>query len=169
MLDTTTNTYTIKSVMATGKSSPMYGTEYYVQFNEIGQSFPLWFKTEPAIGHQINGTIEGTKFKKEKKEWNPNGATPSQASQPTVGSSTPKPAYKDNSDGMRQGMCINNAANYVANSGDEVLSAKGWAETVHAYATALYSLGDLVKTEPEDDTLESVKDMFGVTAVPANK
>lgn len=63
-------------------------------------------------------------------------------SNPYTGSS--KPAYKDNSDGQRQGMCFNNAANYVNIMHKEgLLDAEAWASRVHTYANALYKLGDL--------------------------
>jgi len=70
---------------------------------------------------------------------------------------TPK---KDNSDGMRQGMCINNAANYV-NSLEfpQALTDREWASLVHSYATALYILGDL--KEAEEITAETVAGVFG--------
>lgn len=55
----------------------------------------------------------------------------------------PKREYKDNSDGQRQGMCINNAAEYVKSVATTKLTPNDWALRVHEYADALYSLGDL--------------------------
>lgn len=60
-----------------------------------------------------------------------------------------KPAYKDNSDGMRQGMCMNNAAAYVTASTKKELTGDEWATKVYDYANALYNKGDLRHDEPE--------------------
>lgn len=134
-------TYKVESVMKTGKNSPQFGSEYYVKFYESEQTFPLWFKSDPQVDSTLNGTIEGSKFKKEKKEWNPNPSTAeTPVASPAPQSSRP---YKDNSDGMRQGMCINNAANYINTVATDTVDAKTWAKTVHQYATELYKLGDL--------------------------
>lgn len=144
--------HTVKSTMPTGKEDPKFGKEFYVQFNENEQAFPLWFKEAPAIGKEIDGEVVGGKFKKIKKEWTPNagGGNATQGAAPAQS----KPVYKDNSDGMRQGMCINNAANYVNSiefRGEDgnlrALTDREWSETVHSYATALYRLGDLTQAE----------------------
>lgn len=72
---------------------------------------------------------------------------------------------KDNSDGQRQGMCINNANAYVV-ANNKNLSAKEWAQLTHSYAQALYSLGDLTKEEaPVEDTASAfdtsdIEDIF---------
>lgn len=89
-----------------------------------------------------------------------------------------KLAYKDNSDGQRQGMCINNAANYV-NANEKDLTPVAWAEQVWRYANALYNFGDLKKEDvtealdtgtldeiadvPDDGriSLEDIEDVFG--------
>lgn len=171
--------YTIKSVMPTGKTSQMYGTEYYIQFNEVDKAFPLWFKQDPAVGSELEGEINGSKFKKVKKEWKEDQSSQSQSNPTTSSPTGTKPAYKDNSDGMRQGMCFNNAANYV-NSLDfgKPLTDSEWARTVFAYAQALYRMGDLnvapegsqVATEPvveQPTPLENVQAVFGnVQPVP---
>ena len=147
--------------MPTGKEHDKFGKEFYVQFNETEQAFPLWFKEAPEIGKQIEGEISNGKFKKIRKEWTPGtDADPKTASRA-------KPAYKDNSDGMRQGMCINNAANYINTlEFEKALSDREWAETVHAYANALYRLGDLSMEAPEvqeapKDDLSTVQEVFG--------
>jgi hypothetical protein len=156
------STFTIKSVMPTGKNSPTYGTEFYVQFVESEQAFPLWFKNAPEVGTPIEGEINGSKFKKIKKEY----TAPEKRSGETtsIGSEIAKrPPYKDNSDGMRQGMCINNAANYVNSlEFEKALTDSEWATTVFSYANALYRLGDLTK-EPEgsDDVPTTVAGVFG--------
>lgn len=163
-------TFTVKGVMPTGKNSPKYGTEFYVQFNEVEASFPLWFKTAPEVGSTIEGEIAGSKFTKIKKEYTPDAATPS-----TQGGASSKPAYKDNSDGMRQGMCFNNAANYVATlEFKQALTDAEWATTVFAYAQALYRMGDLKQLQsPENasqDVPATVAGVFGPQAqvVPPN-
>lgn len=139
-------TYTVKAAMGTGKTSQMYGVEYYVQFADTEGSYALWFKKEPQVGDKVDGTITGSKFKKAKKEWKPQEGGSSQDQSGT--SRPPSRSYKDNSDGMRQGMCINNAANYVnALEFPKILTDREWADLVHSYATALYVLGDLQQSE----------------------
>jgi hypothetical protein len=144
--------YTVKSVMPTGKTHDMYGIEFYVQFEEDEKAYPLWFKTPPEIGFQQEGEVVGGKFKKFKKEYNPQTADSSKP----AGKST----YKDNSDGMRQGMCMNNAANYVATlEFPKALTDTEWAKLVYGYANALYVLGDLkVVSEASESVTEPTKD-----------
>lgn len=138
-------TYTIQSVMKTGKSSPQFGAEYYVKFNEMDDTVALWFKNEPAVNTPVDLENVNGKWKKVKKEWNPQ--TKSQSSGPAETKTAPY-ARKDNSDGMRQGMSINNAANYVNSlSFEKTLTDQEWALTVYAYASALYALGDLKAPE----------------------
>lgn len=150
-------TYTVKSAMPTGKSDVKFGAEYYVQFEEVDKSFKLWYKNPPTPGQEVEGTIDDWKFVKARKEFNPNPQT--QATVPagtsTVSATVSAPKYvpfkkTDNSDGMRQGMCINNAANYVNSSNQQAISAEQWANMVHSYASALYTLGDLKATEVEE-------------------
>lgn len=148
--------YTVKSVMPTGKSDPKFGQEFYVQFEESEAAFPLWYKNAPAIGFEQEGDIVAGKFKKVRKEWNSNAPV---ADSTTSQSSTPKRSYKDNSDGMRQGMCFNNAANYVATLGfDKALTDREWATTVFSYAQALYHMGDL--NQAPEGSQEEIKDPF---------
>lgn len=141
-------TYTVQNAMKSGKKSDTYGEEYYVKFVESEQTFPLWFKKDPT-GQKIDGEINGSKFKKVKRE--------EPADKPTPAG---RPAYKDNSDGMRQGMCFNNAANYVTACATEIVDPKVWAKTVYKYANELYLLGDLGQTEEEAPTEgKTVKDI----------
>lgn len=63
---------------------------------------------------------------------------------------------KDNSDGQRQGMCINNASNYV-NSQSKDYTPVQWAERVWRYANALYSLGDLHKPSPSEGLIKATQ------------
>lgn len=79
---------------------------------------------------------------------------------------------RDNSDGQRQGMCINNAANYI-NSQSKDYTPVEWADRVWRYANTLYGLGDLKKesntsidtvVEVDDNKpidLSDVEDVFG--------
>lgn len=137
-------TYTVQNVMASGKKSPTYGDEYYVKFVESEQTFPLWFKKTPEAGAKIEGEINGSKFKKHKAA--PTDETPKN-SQSNRG--------RYDSDGQRQGMCINNAANYVAEKSSSIEQPDIWAKTVWQYANALYLLGDLGK-QPEAATVSDL-------------
>lgn len=136
--------YTISTAMKTGKKSPTYGTEYYIKFAESEDTFTLWFKTEPTQGQEVYGEINGSRFKKIRQE----------------GTSSPAPVKKStgryDSDGQRQGMCINNAANYVNSMATELVDADTWAKTVYAYANALYLMGDL----GTERVAESTKELF---------
>lgn len=159
------STFTVKSTMPTGKSNEKFGSEFYVQFNESEQAFPLWFKEAPAVGKEIEGEISNGKFKKIRKEWKPQDAS---SDSPSGGSPSPsRPAYKDNSDGMRQGMCFNNAANFVNTLVfEKTLTDREWADLTFAYAQALYLKGDLnvpvEGSQPEaKDPVETVKEVFG--------
>lgn len=151
-------TFTVKGAMATGKQDPKFGTEFYVQLNEMADTAKLWFKQAPEVGSTLE--LEQSKYgwKKVKKEWNPNGPAPTQQATGAPAQSSGR-SYKDNSDGMRQGMCINNAANYV-NSLEfpKALTDREWAVLVHDYASALYVLGDL--KAPEAKEAESVGEIF---------
>jgi hypothetical protein len=167
------STFTVKSTMPTGKSDEKFGSEFYVQFNENEQAFPLWFKKQPEVGQEIEGDVVNGKFKKAKKEWKPQENAGGGNATPAVG----RAPYKDNSDGQRQGMCINNAANYVNTlEFKQALTDTEWATTVFAYAQALYRLGDLSKSEiPQNGSeeqvdqtpLENVQAVFGGGAKPA--
>jgi hypothetical protein len=158
------STFTVKSTMPTGKANEKFGQEFYVQFNESEQAFPLWFKSAPEVGKEIEGEITNGKFKKIKKEWKPQDDAGSSSQ---GGGSQPRTPYKDNSDGMRQGMCFNNAANFVNSLVFEnTLTDQEWADTVFAYAQALYRKGDLNVTpegsqEEANDPVATVKEVFG--------
>ena len=161
------STFTVKSTMPTGKANEKFGKEFYVQFNETEQAFPLWFKEAPAVGKEIDGEISHGKFKKIRKEWKPQEDGGNSQS---GGSPAPiRPVYKDNSDGMRQGMCFNNAANFVNTLVfEKTLTDREWADLVFAYAQALYIKGDLnVPVEgsqeeaTEKDAVATVKEVFG--------
>lgn len=158
------STFTVKSTMPTGKKNEKFGQEFYVQFNETEQAFPLWFKEAPAVGKEIEGEISNGKFKKVRKEWKPQEEGGSKS---PSGGSPSRSQYKDNSDGMRQGMCFNNAANYVNTlEFGKALTDTEWADIVFSYAQALYRKGDLNVTpegsqEEAKDDLATVKEVFG--------
>lgn len=153
------STFTIKQAMPTGEESPTYGKEFFVQFSEMEDTVKLWFKKEePTPGSTLDLEKGPKGWKKVKKEWKPQEKSAQSSS-----AGATKPAYKDNSDGMRQGMCINNAANYVNSlEFEKALTDTEWASTVFSYANALYRLGDLTKApEGSQDVPQSVSDVFG--------
>lgn len=138
-------TYTIKQVKATGAVDPQFGTEYIVQFNEDERIVTVNRKNVPTEGDSWEGEITvskwGTKFKKA-----PFVPGQSQAPQSTAAQGSTfatKPAYKDNSDGMKQGMAINNAAAYIAATVTDVQTADAWSSSVIDYAKKLYDKSDL--------------------------
>jgi hypothetical protein len=148
-------TYTVQNAMGTGKKTKPFengkqASEYYVKFVESEQTFPVWFIDAPNVGTKIEGTINGSKFEKAKKP------------QATAGTPTSAPNSRGryDSDGQRQGMCINNAANYVSEHSTAIVAPETWAKTVYEYANALYLLGDLGK---EPAPAESTGELFGGT------
>lgn len=146
-------TYTIQQTMPTGKSHEKFGSEYQVKFVESEQTFALWFKKEPQPNDTIDGEINGNRFKKVRKEWNPDQKPAAPAKQ-----------YNNSrEDGMRQGMAINNAAQYVAAISPEPLKPSEWARAVSQYARALYDASDLNAQPEASQDVKSVKDIFGVT------
>lgn len=158
------STFTIKATMPTGKKSDTYGKEYFVQFNEMEDAPALWFAKEPTVGQEVDlEKNDKGQWKKVKKEWKPGPKSANGGSAtPAVG----RAAYKDNSDGMRQGMCFNNASLYLntlyeAGIYTKPLTTSEWAEAVYNFAQALYLTGDLKQQEEaSNDVIEGVKDIF---------
>lgn len=150
--------YTVKNVKPTGKADTGYGTPYYVQFEEDDRIVYAQKKSEPQAGDQWDGEIVKDKYndwKFKKAPFVPNGAA--QSTTPTQsGHSFTKPSYKDNSDGQKQGMAINNAAAYVLSTSQELLSPEEWAKQVTAYAKALYQSSDLSTKESTVDEVVTV-------------
>lgn len=143
-------TYTIKQVMPTGKDDPKFGKEYMVQFEEDSRTVKMSFKKDdPKPGDTEEGEIVDSKYGSYFKRGQSKPAfVPGE-----------KKEWKDNSDGMRQGMCFNNAANYVATFDlPAALTDREWADLVFSYAQALYLKGDLTQTpegsqvSPEETT-----------------
>jgi hypothetical protein len=160
-------TYTISTILPAGETHEMYGTKYVVKFAEDAQTYELWFKKQPDVGSTLEGTIEGGKFKKEKKAWDGGAKQPYKKPFGAV--------QADKNDGQRQGMCINNAAQFVLAKSEKTLTPSEWADAVFKYATALYSKGDMKATtttqgastesqnEPDssETTKQDVLDIFG--------
>lgn len=146
--------YTIKNSMPSGKNDPQWGPEYRFQLEEVTGDFKTNFKQEPQAGEAIYGTIEtgkfGPWFKRGKKEDSPTTSAPTKSEY----SPENKAARED---GMKQGMCINNAANYVKELGVDIFEPSEWAVKVHSYASALYGLGDLVEKTADG---VNVKEIF---------
>lgn len=150
-------TYKVLDVKPTGKDDPKFGTEFWVKLDNEDVA-KLWFKNAPAVGTELDLEKTDKGYKKVKKEWKPSSeksSSESSSSSSSSRSSATKPVYKDNSDGQRQGMCINNAANYVNgldirddNGNSIILKDQEWADTVYGYANALYNKGDLRVEEP---------------------
>jgi len=150
----------ISDVMPTGEKSTQFGDEYHVKFAESAETFKLWYKKEPKAGMTQWGDINGTKFKKDGglKDDDAAPAAPPQGVRRSYDS-----VEKDKSDGARQGMCMNNAANYVNSQSDDKLSPAKWADAVYKYATALYRQGDLTMVDDgKNDVPSTVEEVFGV-------
>lgn len=144
-------TYKVLDVKPTGKDDPKFGTEFWVKLDNEDVA-KLWFKNAPAVGTELDLEKTDKGYKKVKKEWKPSSeksSSESSSSSSSSRSSATKPVYKDNSLGMRIGMCINNAAQYV-NSLDiqdkeglpKILSPDEWADTVTSYALELFTRTD---------------------------
>lgn len=154
----------ITNVLKTGKQSPQFGDEYMVKFADHADAIKVWRKPKnaPTEGATWEGDIVDGKFVKPPYEGNKTEDKPA---------AKPFTRKSDNSDGMRQGMCINNAANFVNGyllKQDEAVSPDDWAEMVHAHANALYALGDLTSdktpfNEQVTDPTANVKNIFGIS------
>lgn len=138
--------YTISNIMPAGETHDMYGTKYLVKFAEEADTFELWFKKTPNEGDKIPGSIQDGRFKKDKPAF---GSKPAYTGPQKSGFS---PAERAKSaDGQHQGMCYNNAAQYVNAKATNLLPPVEWADAVYKYAQALYAKGDLTTvTEPEN-------------------
>lgn len=138
--------YKVVAVKPTGKDHDKFGVEFFVKLNNDDVA-RLWFKNAPQEGDTLDLENSDKGYKKVKKEWNPSQSSSSSPSS-SASSSTQKgfkAPYKDNSLGMRIGMCINNAANYVNNldirdndGNSKFLAPEEWATTVASYAIELF-------------------------------
>lgn len=136
-----------------------HGTVFYIPVTLEGHDkiVSMGKKTRDAlkVGDTVNGTIIPTDKSEDKWKADPfvSGATSSgRPAKRTYGA-----IQADRGDGMRQGMCFNNAASYLQTSiQGAVMEASEWADMVYKYASALYAKGDL-----KADTVEQVKAVFG--------
>jgi hypothetical protein len=147
--------YTVRQATPTGKTDATYGAEFIVHFNEDDREVTMSRKQPVQLGQEENGTIVngkyGAYFKKDPYQPTPQGGTVN----PTEKKWTP--IKRANSDGQRQGMCVNNAANYVNGlKFEQALTNREWAQLVHDYASTLYNLGDLKTNEITAETVASV-------------
>jgi hypothetical protein len=132
-------------------NNPKGGVVYYKKVKLAGHDKPVSVgKKDPSVlqvGSKLSGHIEvNVSDAEDKFKPAPLGFVAGGGQQSFGG----KPAYKDNSDGMRQGMCFNNAANWVATiykDAENVPGAEAWAKRVYEHANALYKLGDLGGSE----------------------
>jgi len=98
--------------------------------------------TKPQEGRSYYGEITEQTSKAGKPYWRFYKKQRQDAPQNAAGT-----AWKDTSDGQRQGMCMNNAAAYInLRNANEDMPAKDWAAMVHEFAKALYELGGLENT-----------------------
>lgn len=145
--------YTVKAVANTGTVDPKYGTKYLVQFNEYQGDVSVSRKDAINVGDVFNGEVKvnsyGAYFKKD----------PTPVSMEIADKAKSYKPGKQASDGQRQGMCLNNAANYVSQHGTKIMTPDEWADTVHSYAEALYNKGDL-EIKPVSNQLKDVQEFF---------
>lgn len=166
--------YKIKAVSATVKEwDSKFGPMKTYKLMLEGRELPVEINKKqdskaPAVGDQLYGTITrneyGDKIKTEQKNPGFGGASSSGAS-----------ARVDNSDGQRQGMCFNNATAYInalIGAKTDKMSPDDWAVEVHAYAAALYSMGDLkdastdVVVAPTEDSVEDAWGNLDIDELP---
>lgn len=132
--------YTVSKVVATGKTDPTYGDEYIVHFSEDAREVRVSRKKEPLEGDAFYGEILNNKFGAYFKK---DPFTPQTENVVVPDSTAPRPAFRDNSDGMRQGMSINNAAKYVierAVKNDVTLEPIELAAEIAEYAKYIYNI-----------------------------
>lgn len=141
-------TYTVEMAIATGKKDEKYGPEYMIKFAEDARPVKMNFKNDtPKAGDTEEGEIIDGKYGAYFKR---GGSKPAYAG-------GEKKEWKDNSDGQRQGMCMNNAASYVNTLAfEKALTDVEWADLVYSYANTLYQKGDLTQT-PEGSQEEVIE------------
>ena len=141
--------YKVAAVKPSGKDDPKFGTEFYVKLDNDDVA-RLWFKNAPEVGQELDLEKGPKGYKKVKKEWNPSNTSSQSSEKSSASYGKPSRApFKDNSQGMRIGMTVNNAANYVNsldirdNDGNaKILTPDEWATTVASYAIELYHATD---------------------------
>lgn len=142
---------TIKSVKPMGEYSEQYGQTFwgYVEEYEMPVRFSKKLRAiadGTIISAESGAVKEGSKGQyMQLSGINIGGAVHGQTNFTEAYTTPPKKTYVDNSDGQRQGMCINNAANFI-NATEGPMKPSEWAKKVHDYAAALYTLGDLTNS-----------------------
>lgn len=140
--------------LETKGQDPRGNYKNYVKFTEEAETVYWATKTIPVVGDVVEGTIEqgqyGPKFK---RAWNSDN----------LGGVAPR-VDKSREDGMRQGMCFNNASQYVLKASEgKTLSPEQWARAVYVYATALYALGDIQLDKIEEVPVHTEADVPEIT------
>lgn len=147
--------YEVVAIKPSGKEHDTYGKEYYLKLDNDDVA-RLWYtKGLPSVGDSIELTKDAKGYHKVKKDdgkWTSSktSQTESKSSEKSERPFSKKSStFKDNSLGMRIGMCINNASNYVnsldirdSDGNPKVLTAEEWAGTVSDYAIALFHKSD---------------------------
>jgi hypothetical protein len=134
----------------------------YANFKEYenGTVSVYWaVKSLPRLGETFDGEITvgeyGPRFSRTFDQ-NQQSYQRTSANGAPAGRPTSRP---DNSDGQRQGMAINNAAQYVkewAIKEGKKLSPAEYAQAVKAYAVAIYTNSDLSSVKVEDPLTEQI-------------
>lgn len=145
--------HTIGEAKPWPKDSP---TVFYIDVGVVGHDklVSVGKKSPDAlkVGDKITGEIIPTEYNTDKFKAEYVGGY----NGPKKSGFSPAERAKS-ADGMRQGMCFNNAANYVTAKADK-LPPFEWASAVFEYAQVLYSKGDLKPaTEPEEKPQEEAK------------
>lgn len=111
------------------------------------------FKNQPSVGDKKYGTVGDYQTKAGNTRRGFKSVKKLDVASPIAQSG----AYKDNSDGQRQGMCFNNATlfvNMMVEGEKSKPSPEEWAEIVFAHAQALYLKGDL--RQPSEATHDNL-------------
>jgi hypothetical protein len=147
----------------------MHGN-YWCTANLEGVSEPVkWVLKDPTkieIGQSYYGEIKDATSKAGKPYLRFYKQQPPEDGQAGGSSSSSTSTWKDNSDGQRQGMCINNAAAFItAQNAANPMTAVQWADLVHEFAAALYAKGNLVTQEqatvvPQPDNSQSLSAQY---------
>jgi hypothetical protein len=153
-------TYTVQSTKRLEGADSYGNVTDAVTFNGVNGS--ALFRHQPTTNVEVGSTLFGnietktsqagkpyTVFRREKQEFG--GPAPAATGTPAVGYN--KPAGRDNSDGMRQGMSINNATAivlaYIRTGVYSEDDPDKLAKDIEAYARAIYSI-DLTAENTED-------------------
>lgn len=151
---------TITAIKDSGKVDNFGNHKCYVTFHDEDQGIDYTdvyaaFKTVPEVGViRYGNVLDGDYGPRFKSEQLPEGEAPRQGtaqSAPQTRSKAPQ-GRPDNSDGMRQGMSINNAAKYVIESAVKdgiTLDPQELADEIKRYAKSIYNIDLTVSVEDE--------------------